>query len=265
MRRLVQRTGQTLRRLGLAADEIASRRSRHLPLYWRIFAYALAASAVVGLAIVLFFPAASGLFLFGLYSIPSNSAIPLPHEPGLLFFAKFYHPVWIALAGTLGTAIAAFADYELVGRAMQHPKISGARETRVYQWACRWLMARPFVTVVIFAATPLPVYVVRVLAPASGYSIGRYVAAMMVGRFPRFLAVAWLGYVVPIPAWVLGLMFVMLVLPFLFTSLTNPDSEEGAGDQERIAILDSLEMELEPQASSSTRIPAASRLFDPVD
>ena len=220
------------------------RRTRRLSVYWRWFTWLLAASAVLGLVIVLFFPGAAGIFLFGLYSIPTNSMIPAPHEPGLLFFAKFYHPVWIALAGTLGTAIAAFADYDLVGRAMRHPRIGRARDTRVYKAAVRWLMAWPFATIVVFAFTPLPIYVVRVLAPATGYPLHRYVIALMVGRFPRFLAVAYVGYVLPIPAWVLGLLFVLFLLPFVPTRLTrrastgNREDDAEAEDDEDDTGLD---------------------------
>lgn len=201
-------------------NRIASRRRRRaLTPHWRSVGIALAASAVLGALLLLFLPSASGLFLFGLYSIPSNSMVPVPHEPGLLYFARYYSPFWIALAGTLGTAVAAFADYDLVERGLRHPKIRAARDTRTYQWAVRWLLARPFVTIVLFAATPLPVYVIRVLAPAAGYPVRRYVAAMMVGRFPRFYAVAWLGHVVPIPPWILGLMFAALIASLVVTTL----------------------------------------------
>lgn len=182
---------------------------------WRNLAIALLCLCLAGMAILIFVPDATGLFLLALYSIPSNSMIPVPHEPGVLYFAKYYHPLWIACAGVLGTAVAAFADYELIGRAMNHPKLDGTRNTRVYQWAVRWLMARPFVTIIIFAATPLPIYVVRVLAPASGYSIKRYIAALMVGRFPRFLVLAWFGYAFPMPTWLLVVLFVVMVAALL--------------------------------------------------
>lgn len=203
------------------------RRQRALTSHWRSFGIALAAGGALGALVLLFVPWAAGLFLFGIYSIPSNSMVPVPHEPGLLYFAKYYHPFGIALAGTLGTAVAAFADYELVERALRHPRMRDTRDTRIYRFALRWLMARPFITVVLFAATPLPIYVVRILAPASGYPVGRYIAALMVGRFPRFYVVAWLGYIFPIPTWILILMFVALVASVAI-GLRGPSHDEGA-------------------------------------
>jgi len=232
-----------------------SRKERWLTLYWRNFALALFLCAVAGAAILLFLPAAAGIFLFGIYAIPSNSMIPVPHEPGLLYFAKFYHPFWIALAGTLGTAVAAFADYELVARAIRHPRMRNARDSRIFQWAIRWFNVRPFITVVIFSATPLPIYVVRILAPAAKYSITRYILALMVGRFPRFYAVAMLGYIFPIPTWILLVLFGVFVAAVLWKTMrTSGNEDEEPADEEFLeALIDDM---IQPDPESSTEMPA---------
>ncbi len=207
-----------------------------------MFAYALTACAIAGALIDAFWPRAAGLFIFALYSIPANSIVPVPHEPGLLYFAKYYDPVWIAVAGTVGTAVAAFADYEVVERAMRHPRIRGARETKLYKWSVKWLMRLPFATIVLFALTPLPIYVVRVLAPASGYPVGRYVLALMVGRFPRFLAVAWFGHTFPLPTWFLILLFFVLIgalyLASRKTGNVGLDDTDLAEDGEELPVPD---------------------------
>jgi len=234
--------GDTSVTLGMKQLTHLYRTRRHrlgqpLSQHWRNFGIALGVSALAGAAILLIWPDAAGLFLFGLYSIPSNSMIPVPHEPGLLYFAKYYTPLWLAIAGTLGTAVAAFADYEVVGRALAHPKLRAARGTRIYRWAVRSFMAYPFCTVILFSATPLPVYIVRVLAPASGYPIRRYIAALMIGRLPRFYVVAWIGYMVPIPTWVLLLMFIALCGGVVFTaSGTTGDREVGELDDEELLV-----------------------------
>ncbi len=235
------------------------RRLRQLKLhhYWRAFFYALVGCAVAGLLIVLFLPWAAGLYVFGIYSIPANSIIPVPHEPGLLYFAKYYQPVWIAVAGTLGTGVAAFADYEVVERAMRHPRIRGAREAKLYKSAVRWLMRFPFATIWLFSFTPLPIYVVRVLAPASGYPIGRYVAALMLGRLPRFFAIAWLGHTFPLPTWALVLLFFLLIGALYWGSRTTGnaglDDTDLAEDGEEILVPDLHD----PDAPgiSNTRLP----------
>ncbi len=240
------------------------KRLRQLKLthYWRIFFIALTMCAVAGVVIDLVYPDAAGLYIWGIYSIPSNSILPIPHEPVLLYFSKYYDPLWIAVAGTLGTAVAAFADYEVVERAMRHPRIRGAREARLYKLAVRWLMHWPFATIVLFAFTPLPIYVVRVLAPASGYPIRRYVLALMVGRLPRFFVVAWLGHTFPLPSWIYLVMFVMLIGSLVMASKTTGnaglDDTDAAEDGEEIPIPDLRDPDDPKPGVSGSRLPKVS-------
>jgi membrane protein YqaA with SNARE-associated domain len=196
---------------------------RELPLYWQRFGWALVGFAGVGALILYAAPALAGLFLFSIYSTPANSLLPVPHEPGLLYFAHYYDPVWIALAGAVGTAVAACIDYPVVKSAFRHPKIRRARDTQLYRSSVRWLLRWPFLTIVAFAATPLPVYVVRVLAPATGYPLWRYMAATMVGRFPRYYLMAWVGHLYHIPAWALLALFVFMVGTMVLGSKVSDD------------------------------------------
>jgi membrane protein YqaA with SNARE-associated domain len=205
--------------------------------YWRSFVVALGGCAAIGAAVVLVAPAFAGLFLFGLYAIPSNSILPIPHEPGLLYFARFYHPAWIALAATFGSALVCFADYAIVGAALRHPRVKSASEARLFRWAVRWMTRYPFAIVVLFACVPLPVYVVRILAPASGYPIGRYILAQVIGRFPRFYLLAWIGHAVQLPVWLLVAMFVALLAVF-FLGGRAPAADDEDPDSEPIGVPD---------------------------
>jgi membrane protein YqaA with SNARE-associated domain len=186
--------------------------------YWRAFLIGLAAIAVVGLVLVLFVPGAAGLFLLALYCIPTNSIFPLPHEPGVLFFAQTYDPLWITLAATSASIVMSFADYAMVEAWMRHPRLGAIQYTRIFRWAVRWMRRWPFAIVVLFSLTPLPISVVRILAPASGYPITRYITAQAIGRLPRFYALAWLGAAIEFPAWLLVGIFVATVGLFWLTS-----------------------------------------------
>ncbi len=61
----------------------------------------------------------------------------------------------------------------------------------------------PFVTTVVFAFTPLPFWVARILAILDGYSFPRYLLASLVGRLPRIFFYAWLGNALRLPTWAL--------------------------------------------------------------
>jgi membrane protein YqaA with SNARE-associated domain len=215
---------------------IRMRRLRRVPLsrYWRMFVVALGVLAALGAALVLLVPDMAGLFLLAVYCIPTNSVIPIPHEPGLLYFARYYDPLWIALAATAGSVVVSFSDYALVEWGMRHPRTQGARETRVFRWAVRWMARAPFWIVVIFSLVPfLPLSPIRILAPASGYPVWRYIGAQIVGRTPRFFALAWLGATVQLPTWAILSLFGIMVLSLAYgsRSAARPEAEvvaEGA-------------------------------------
>jgi membrane protein YqaA with SNARE-associated domain len=202
--------------------------------YWRWFFGGLAALAVAGALAVLLAPDLAGLYLLALYCVPTNSIFPLPHEPGVLYFAQQYDPIWIALVATASSVIMSFADYAMVGAWMRHPKLGAVQHTRIFKWAVRWMRRFPFAIVALFSAVPfLPISVIRILAPASGYSIWRYIAAQVVGRLPRFFALAWLGATIHFPPWALVAIFALTV-GMLWVSSRGPVDE--VEDEHEVAL-----------------------------
>jgi membrane protein YqaA with SNARE-associated domain len=182
--------------------------------WWRAFLLALAAYALLGTFVLWLVPDLAGVFLLGAYCIPANSIVPIPHEPAILYFAKFYDPFWCALAGTIGSLIASFSDYAMVGAALRHRSLAKTRNSRLFQWSTRWMKRAPFAITVLFSFTPLPISIVRILAPAVEFPVRRYLLAQIVGRFPRFYILAWIGHVVLIPTWILIGLFVVLLAMF---------------------------------------------------
>jgi len=142
--------------------------------------------------------------LFGLYAVPSNSVLPLPHEPGLLYFA-LYAPAWaLALAGALGAALAAYADGWLVGWAFDRPTGDRLREEPSWRRISGWLGRWPFPTLVFVAFSGFPpIQVVRVIVLSTRYSLHRYAAAVALGRAPRFFLLALFGQLLQPPAWLM--------------------------------------------------------------
>jgi membrane protein YqaA with SNARE-associated domain len=172
--------------------------------------------------IVAAFPSLDGLFLLALYCIPTNSILPFPHEPGVLYVAQFYDPLEIAIAATVGSIVVSFADYAMVEYAMKRPRMSAAASHGLFGWAVKSMKRWPFAIIVLFSFLPLPIAVVRVLAPASGYPLPRYILAQIVGRMPRFYALAWLGKTVRLPIWGLAAMFIAMAVLFWWNSRKPP-------------------------------------------
>ncbi|MEM9492598.1 MAG: hypothetical protein AAGC55_25845, partial [Myxococcota bacterium] len=85
-------------------------------------------------------------------------------------------------------------------------------------------------------------------------------------RLPRFFAVAWIGYLLPIPAWVLGLLFILLILSVVLAPLFGPGAEDdelaamddgGSDGASAAALLESPGLDpLDSPAGSSPGMPA---------
>ncbi len=132
--------------------------------------------------------------LFVLATMPSEFLVTfVPHEPIILYFAKFHgvHAVvWLSILGTVAIEVmnyssaATFAHFQWMKGLLAHSSIKKA--TRAFEKA-------PFTVIVIAAFTPIPFFPFRFLAPFSGFSLGRYILALTVGRVPRFYLLAVLG------------------------------------------------------------------------
>lgn len=159
------------------------------------------AAALLLLVLDHYYPEGSLLASYGIYAVPSHFLISvLPNEPALLFVAKFY-PAWsVAVVGTAGCMVAGVLDYWLLAKLVNHQRVRPKLDnTRFFRWSLRVFRKAPFVMLVIAAILPVPYYPFKFLAIAGGYPLGKYEAALLVGRFPRFYALAWFGYVAKIP------------------------------------------------------------------
>ena len=157
-------------------------------------------SAATGNAPVLALP----LFL---YAFISNVALAVvPHEPAI---------VWAgARLGIWTTAVVATAGTVFV------PLVTRLQARRGAPPLGGWFSRAPFAVLAISGVTPLPFFPFKALAFAARYPLGKYLAAIAVGRLPRYLLLAWLGYAVRLPAWLLVLVFVLLLIPLIPTLRT---------------------------------------------
>ena len=108
-----------------------------------------------------------------------------------MYSGQYFDPVIVALVALAGNLAAGYVDYHFFTPVLRMKFSAGYRKTRMYRRAIRWFEMAPFWAVVVFALTPLPFYLVKFLVFSSGYSMSRYMFAIAVGRFPRFLLLAY--------------------------------------------------------------------------
>ena len=155
------------------------------------------------------------LVLFA-YAFLSNVAVAVvPHEPVVIWYGANWGVWSTAFVATAGTAVASAVDHRLfvplVGRLATKPLFVRGMVGKVR----RLFLRAPFAVIALSGLTPLPAFPFKAAAFAERYPRGRYVAAVVAGRFPRYVLLAWLGFVVSVPNWVFGILFLLMLLPSL--------------------------------------------------
>ncbi len=159
----------------------------------------------------------NGLLWLFFYSIPANTAISVfPHEPAIVFCGQHFGAVTVALVAVAGNLVAGLVDYHFFTPLLQMEFSKGYKKTKIYTKAMKWFSVAPFWVVVLFALTPLPFYAVKFLVFSSGYSTGRYMAGIVVGRLPRFYLLALLGHALKVPTWVMVVIFLAIFIVYIF-------------------------------------------------
>jgi len=179
---------------------------------WKVFLAVMGLCCAAAAPIALLFPASRPLILLFLYTIPSHSVIPLPHEPAMVVAGKLFDPLLVALVAGVATFISSFLDYETVNFIFNRTRVGDAREHRVYQGCVHYFLKAPFASLVLAAFAPfIAFYPFRILGPTSGYPVRRYMLAVFIGRIPRFYLEALLGHALSWTNTILVGIFVLLV------------------------------------------------------
>jgi membrane protein YqaA with SNARE-associated domain len=137
----------------------------------------------------------------------------IPHEPVVIWYGAHYG-IWLtAIVATAGTLLAAWLDH----RAFV-PLIRKVQHTPFFaEGVIGWLRVRfaraPFLVLAVSGVTPLPFFPFKAMAFAERYPLARYLGAVAVGRFPRYVLLAWLGVMIQIPTGILVALFAIMLLP----------------------------------------------------
>lgn len=181
------------------------------PRVWLFGALMVAIGVVTAALMLRDFESRSYLYL-AFYAIPANTAISLfPHEPVLVYYGKFAD-VWIAAASaTVGTVAAGYMDHTVFTPVLNLEGRQAYKQGTLYRRAAGWFERWPFATLVAAGFTPVPFWPFKFLTFSAHYPLGRYLAAVVVGRFPRYVILAWVGRALEVPNWLLFGFFLLVV------------------------------------------------------
>lgn len=138
--------------------------------------------------------------LFGGAFVTNVAVAVLPHEPLVIWYGNQLGVALTAVIATAGTLAACYVDRLLFYRVITRRKLRASEGP--LGTMMRGFDRAPFSVLAISGLTPLPFWPFKLLAFASEYPTSRYLAAIALGRLPRYALLAWLGVALPIPGWV---------------------------------------------------------------
>lgn len=150
------------------------------------------------------------LYDYFLYMSVACQFFPIPTLPPIAFTAKVFHPILVSAVGALGTCVANMNDYAILGWLFHHHRVKKIRDIQTYRKLLGFFDRYAFLTLSIAAFLPFPIDVIRMLAISRAYPYPKYLCAAFVGRFPRYLLIAYLGKDLP-AKWILIIFFLSAI------------------------------------------------------
>jgi outer membrane lipoprotein carrier protein len=142
-----------------------------------------------------FLPERADILLdYFLYMSAATTFTPLPTPPVIIHTATRAPVLVVALVGALGTVVAYLLEYSVLGHFLAAERLGRVRKSRAFERLASLFDRLPFLALVVAAFLPLPVDGVRLMAIARRYDRRRFAAAAFLGRLPRYLLLASLGY-----------------------------------------------------------------------
>lgn len=177
------------------------------PRYWTPFLVATGVAGAAGIALVLYYPSSVPLVWLWMVGIPANSPLsplfPTAFEPLMMEAVKYQPVIAVTVAAVAILVYMEFINWYVYALMLNWDKLEPFRDNRWVRWGVEHFGRAPYLTVFVFAVSPLPFWVVRALAILNKTPFGRYLAAMAVGRFPRAYVYAWLGAQLRVPTLIL--------------------------------------------------------------
>jgi len=152
------------------------------------------------------------LWVLFFYCFPAEFIIAaVPHEPVLLFFAKFYSPLVIALTSVAGTLLAEALNYTAFNYVTDLRAFKKIKEGKTVQKTVALFHRAPFLALWVAGFTPIPFYPFRFLVVFAHYPLWKYLLAVFLSRGPRFFILAEVGRLIKFPDYLLITLFIILI------------------------------------------------------
>jgi membrane protein YqaA with SNARE-associated domain len=139
------------------------------------------------------------------YTFLGNSLAPLPYDGALVYLgSRFSLPLVVGVA-VAATLLIETWNMELLARVLAREGTRHFRNHRITRGMLHWYKKAPFCSLVATCVLPIvPHYPMRFLAVLAGYPLWKYQISVVLGRGARYVGLATVGVLVPIPgSWII--------------------------------------------------------------
>ncbi len=191
-------------------------KSRPMPPWVRTLIFAFEVAFIAGL-LVWWLTSKSvrdskSLWVLFLYCFPAEFIIAtVPHEPVLLYFAKFYSPLTVALISVTGTVLTEIVNYTVFKYMADLKVFRKMLASRVVQKTVHLFNKAPFAALWVAGFTPIPFYPFRFLVVIARYPIALYLLAVVTSRAPRMYLIALAARAIRFPDYMILIITVVLI------------------------------------------------------
>jgi membrane protein YqaA with SNARE-associated domain len=172
------------------------------------------------------------------YTFLGNSLAPLPYDGALVYLGgRFSLPLVVSIA--IGaTLLIETWNMELLARVLARDGTRHFRNHRITQSMLHWYRKAPFCSLVATCVLPIvPHYPMRFLAVLAGYPLWKYQISVALGRGARYVGLATVGVLVPIPgSWIV--VASLIALAVTVRSARRMNRAEEAGSSAAVALAD---------------------------
>ena len=213
-------------------------KTRPMPPWVKTCVFAFEVVFVVGLLVWWLTSAplreSKSLWVLFLYCFPAEFIIAtVPHEPVLLYFAKFYSPLTVALVSVAGTLLTEVLNYTVFKYMADLKVFRKMLASRTVQKTVHLFNKAPFTALWVAGFTPIPFYPFRFLVVIARYPLAKYLLAVLTSRAPRMYLIALAARAIRIPDYLIlvitGVLIVAANVPILKKLFKRPRPVEGDG------------------------------------
>lgn len=179
-------------------------------------------------------PAVAGLVGFFCLTLfvsgPISMVLPAAFEPMLMVAGRIWHPLLVTGVAVAGNLYMDYVNYHIYGAVFEHPRLERARNSKVARRTLALFQRSPFFAIWLCAWSPIPYWIVSILAPLSRYSMAKYLLATFLGRAPRVWFFATLGLLVPVSTQLLVTCAVAALVTGIVVAICKPRTTDRRVD-----------------------------------